>query len=196
LKGFTKHFYAFLSQERARLLMRIITRFTFVRVFAGIALCAAALLCGCSNGNARTVVTSAPTSQTRFATLKIVEDRAGATVPDDARTKFRQKLDKRFYGGGLFARGDELTLRYNFMEFEPGSQLGRLLLGVTNADSEANMTVQVIYLGADGKELSKVQVSSRLTGGVLSLGGFLDQAMDRAADKVREFTEANFARGQ
>jgi hypothetical protein len=176
--------------------MQSFPRATVVRLFAVVALFAALPMGGCTNGNARTIVTSAPTTRGSFATLKIVEDRSGATVPDDIRAMFQEKLDKRFYGAGVFTRGEDLTLKYTFMEYDPGSQLGRLVFGVTNADSEANMIVQVAYLGADGKELSKIQVNSRLTGGVLSLGGSVDQALDRAADKVREFTESNFARGQ
>jgi hypothetical protein len=130
-----------------------------------------------------------------YKSLKIVEVRTGAVVPDAQRAAFREKPEHRLYNTGSFARGDDFTLQCTFTEYDPGSQLGRLFFGVTNADSEANVIVQCNYLAPDGKSLSKVEFTSRLTGGVLVLGGSAETVLDKAADKIRDFTASNFGSG-
>ena len=175
--------------------MRHMTRLAAIRFATAIALLMTPGLIGCSNGNARTVITEAPAAPMHFKTLKLEEDRAGAPVPDAARAAFREKLEHRLYNTGSFIRGDELKMRYNFMEYDPGSQVGRLLFGVTNSDSEANIIVQCTFVGPDGKDLSKVEITARLTGGLLVLGGSSEVVLDRAAEKVRDYAVANFGSG-
>jgi hypothetical protein len=155
---------------------------------AALVLLAGLMLAGCGVG--RAMVIKPPDEQVRVVFVQAKEGNSPVAVPADVKTDFVEKLNKYLYGDDGFQKGPELTISYRFIQYDPGSQFTRWFLGGIGNAGEGSLTVEAKYFDPTNKEIATINVEGRIGSGIF--GGALSQAVDRAAEKVAEYTKTNF----
>jgi len=100
-------------------------------------------LSGCGAG--RTMVLKTPVVKQHFSSVEIIEGNSTVNVPADAKNEFSQKLEKFVYGEGGFQKGNELKLKYRFIQFNPGSQFTRYMWGGLGSSGKGTLTIEVKF---------------------------------------------------
>jgi hypothetical protein len=136
------------------------------------------------------MVIKAPDAKLRVNSVQVVEGNSTVPVPADVKETFTTKLDGYLYTEGGFQKGPELKISYRFIQYDPGSQFARWFAGGIGNAGEGSLTIETKYLDASDKELATVNVEGRIGSGFF--GGALAEAIDRAAEKVAEYTKTNF----
>jgi len=146
------------------------------------------VLAGCGVG--RAMVIKPPEAKIRVNTVQVAEGNSPVAVPADVKATFTEKLDQYLYGEGGFQKGSELKISYRFIQYDPGSQFTRWFWGGIGNAGEGSLTIETKYFDASDKEIATVNVEGRIGSGFF--GGALTEAIDRAAEKVAEYTKTNF----
>lgn len=137
-----------------------------------------------------TVLAPASTGQAQaFSTAQIQSDSDTVTVPTEARAHFEKRLNEYLFAqGSHFKQGDDLTVRYRFIQFDEGSRALRYVVGF--GAGKGTMTVEVVFLDKQQKELAKIQVGGELSMGFF--GGDFDEAISRAAKEAADYALKSF----
>jgi hypothetical protein len=154
----------------------------------GLLLIAGLMLASCGVG--RAMVIKPPDEQLRVVFVQAKEGISPVAVPEDVKTDFGGKLNEHLYGKGGFQAGPELTISYRFIQYDPGNQFTRWFWGGIGNAGEGSLTVEAKYLDPTNKEIATINAEGRIGSGVF--GGALSQAVDKAAEKVAEYTKTNF----
>jgi hypothetical protein len=157
-------------------------RYGALLLFAGF------ILAGCGVG--RAMVVKPPEAKLRVNSIQVMEGNSPVPVPADVKMTFTDKLNQYLYGEGGFQRGAELKISYRFIQYDPGSQFSRWFLGGIGNTGEGSLTVEAKYLDPSDKEVATINVEGRIGSGFF--GGALSEAIDKAAEKVAEYTKTNF----
>ena len=147
-------------------------------LFAAVAACASA-----------TTTVLEPTSNS-FKASTITINHGDDTVPVEAEygAYFRTKLGEELYSEGGFTEGDQLTLRYRFIQLDQGSRASRYLLGPIAG--KGTITIEIVFFTPEGAELSKIHTGGEVSGGFF--GGSFKSALDKAASEAAEYAINNF----
>ena len=148
----------------------------------------AGLLASCGTG--RTMILQAPDREYRIPTYRLEQSGSTAAVPAGIRTRFEAAVNKIILATGM-KTGEALTLRYRFIQFEEGDQFARWFWGGIGNSGEASLTTEVVFLDSTGKELAKIQSEGRIGSGFF--GGTLNEAIEKMAEEVADYTIKNFA---
>ena len=140
----------------------------------------------CATGT--TTVLERATERQAVKTLRIVAAENTVDVPPDVTAHFQSRLREYLITDGKYGAGDDLTLRYRFIQVDEGSRSLRWIIGFGAGKGE--LTVEVVYLDASGNEVSKINVGGELSVGFF--GGDFDEAVSNAAREAAEYTIANF----
>lgn len=108
----------------------------------------------------------------------------------DVKATFQQKLEEYLYAEKTFDKGKELTIKYRFIQFDPGNQFTRWFWGGIGNAGEGSLTVEAKFYDADNQELATIQSEGRIGSGFF--GGDFSYAVDKAAEKIAEYTKVNF----
>jgi hypothetical protein len=155
---------------------------------AGLVLFAGLMLAACGVG--RAMVIKPPEEQVRVVFVQAKEGVSPVPVPEDVKADFAEKLSKYLYSERGFQNGPELTISYRFIQYDPGNQFTRWFWGGLGNAGEGSLTVEAKYLDPNNKEIATINSEGRIGSGVF--GGTLSQAVDKAAEKVADYTKANF----
>ena len=156
------------------------------------ALLAALMLAGCGVG--RAMVIKPPDAKLKVASVQVTEWRSPVEVPSKVTSEFANKLNQYLFKEEGFRKGPELTIIYRFIQYDPGSQFTRWFFGGLGNAGEGSLTVEAKYLDATDNELATINVEGRIGSGVF--GGALSNAVDKAAEKLAEYTKTNFRYSQ
>jgi len=173
--------------DRERSFMRR-TRRLLNQVFPASVLLATAVWSGCGAG--RTLVLQLSETKVRVSSVNAVEGASPVSVPADVKATFQQKLEEYLYAEKAFDKGKELTIKYRFIQFDPGNQLTRWFWGGIGNAGEGSLTVEAKFYDAANKELATIQSEGRIGSGFF--GGDFSYAVDKAAEKIAEYTKVNF----
>ncbi len=146
------------------------------------------LITGCGVG--RAMIVKPPEAKLRVNSVEFTEGISPVAVPADVKATLTEKLNQYLYGEGGFQRGKELKISYRFIQYDPGSQFTRWFWGGIGNAGEGSLTIETKYYDPNDKELATINVEGRIGSGFF--GGALAEAIDRAAEKVAEYTKANF----
>jgi hypothetical protein len=150
---------------------------------------ALAALASCGAG--RTMILQPAVREYRTAGFTLQHSDSTAAVPAEVVSRFESKVRERAGKSGMISSG-ELLLRYRFIQFEEGDQFQRWFWGGIGNAGEGSLTCEVLYLDPHGAELAKIQCEGRIGSGFF--GGTLNEALDRMAQEVAEYTVQHFAR--
>jgi len=143
---------------------------------------------GCGVG--RNMVIQSPQTRIRAASAVAAENNSPVSIPAEMKADYQSRLEKYLYGENGFQQGKELTIRYRFIQYEPGSQFGRWFSGGLGNMGEGSLTIESKFYDSSDKELATIQTEGRIGSGFL--GGSYGEALDKAAEKVAEFAKTNF----
>jgi hypothetical protein len=156
--------------------------------FGALLLVTALMLAGCGVG--RAMVIKPPDTKVKVVSVQANEWKSPVTVPANVKTEFTNKLSQYLYEEDGFRKGPDLTISYRFVQYDPGSRFSRWFFGGLGNAGEGSLTVEAKYLDPTDKELATINVEGRIGSGVF--GGALSNAVDKAAEKLAEYTKANF----
>lgn len=148
----------------------------------------AALIClltGCGAG--RTMVLAPPEGADKFQSAEISEAKSTVEVPEEVKSFFQEKLSKLLYGEDNFTRGPGLTIKYRFIQFNPGSQFTRWFWGGLGSAGKGSLTVEAKFLDQNGKELAKIHSEGEISSG--AFGGSFDYAVEKAANEIAQYAK-------
>ena len=148
---------------------------------------------GCTSG--RTLVMKVPTERIKAVSVNVVEAQHTVSVPPDVTNTFRNKLEDALLVGDQgslppFTRGEDLTIRYRFIQFTSGSQFKRWLAGGIGGYGEGSMTVQVEFMSSSVGELCKIQSEGKIGAGLF--GGSIDGAVEKCVEEIAEYAKQTF----
>jgi hypothetical protein len=145
------------------------------------------VLAGCGTG--KTMVMDAGESR-KVNSIAVVEGQSTVTVPAEAETTFKNKLDELLFTKGGFQHGDEVTLTYRFVQFNAGSRFKRWFTGGIGNSGEGNLTIEVVYSDKSGKQLGKIMSEGKIGSGIF--GGSSDDAIEKAAEEIASYSISHF----
>ncbi len=146
------------------------------------------VLSGCGAG--KTLVLKPAEANVKVFSVEVMEGASTVALPEDAHKAFRQYLENALYSEAAFQRGPGLKISYRFIQYDPGSQAARWVSGGIGNAGEGSVTVEAKYLRPSGEELATIQAEGKIGSGFF--GGSFDLAMQKAAEKIGEYTKQNF----
>lgn len=103
--------------------------------------------------------------------------------------KFEKILASKMYAKNKFTSGDEITLKYRFLQLNEGNRFSRWFLGGIGNAGEGTLTVEATYFDKSGKQIGKVQAEGKIGSGMF--GGSFENAFEKAADEIVQYTYAS-----
>lgn len=152
-----------------------------------------ATLAGCGAG--KTLVVKPAEARLRVTSVDISEANSTVIVPGGIREEFRNKLAQLLYEKqgeeeAVFTRGNDLKVKYRFVQFEKGNQFTRWFLGGIGNAGEGSLTIEAKYFDANGRELATIQAEGKIGSGFF--GGSVNFAVGKAAEEIAKYTKENF----
>ncbi len=160
----------------------------YSRLFVAALVLATPVWGGCGAG--RTLVLQPSETKVRVSSVTASEGNSPVSIPAEVKSTFQQKLEEYLYAEKAFEKGKELTIKYRFIQFDPGNQFTRWFWGGIGNAGEGSLTVEAKFYDADNKELATIQSEGRIGSGFF--GGDFSYAVDKAAEKIAEYTKLNF----
>lgn len=150
----------------------------------------AALLAGCSSS--ALMVDRPPAVATKVSTAKLEYVAPTIGVEDGTQAYLRQKMDDALLSGksAVFAPGDEITIRYQFVGHNEGSRAARWLTGGLAGGSKTY--IQVDFVNATGEVVGRVRAEGSV--GVGIAGGSAKTGIDAAVKKIAAYAMTTFKR--
>ena len=177
-------------ETSGRLMMKLVLK--SIRAYQASALLAGLMLAGCGVG--RAMVIKPPDAKLKVSSVQVTEWRSPVEVPSKVTSEFANKLNQYLFKEEGFQKGPELTIMYRFIQYDPGNQFTRWFFGGLGNAGEGSLTVEAKYVDATDNELATINVEGRIGSGVF--GGALSNAVDKAAEKLAEYTKTNFRYSQ
>lgn len=125
----------------------------------GIAISLAALT-ACASGT--TTVTMPVQNAAKVKTVNVAAGQHTVEVDPSQVAAFDAQLREKLYHSNVFSEGNELTLRYRYIQFNPGSQAMRYFVGM--GVGKGSQTIEVSFVAPDGRELGKINVGGEISG--------------------------------
>jgi len=146
------------------------------------------LLAAAGCASATTKVLAPTAGAVKSATMTIDHGADTVAIDPEYSSYFRDKLAAGLYSAGGFTDGAGVTLRYRFTQLDQGSRAARYMLGPIAG--KGSMTIEILYLDADGNELARTETGGEISGGFF--GGSFKSALDKAAKETVAYAKANF----
>jgi hypothetical protein len=124
----------------------------------------------------------------KVTSMRVVEGQHTANVPEEEQEEILERFTEAVYEKGAFVQGEEMTLEYRIVLFDPGSQFGRYLIGFGAGEGE--IIVETTFRDQAQEMVAKIECSARLTAGTFG-GGFRD-AYNRVIEEAVTFATNNF----
>ena len=107
-------------------------------------------------------------------------------ISQEVSDKFFKYLSDSLYAEGKARRGDDIVVKYRFLQMNEGSRLARwFTAGIGNA-GEGTLTVEATYYDQSGKLLGKIHTEGKIGSGFF--GGSVDHALEKAACEIANYT--------
>jgi hypothetical protein len=146
------------------------------------------VLAACGAG--KTMVMEASSQKVRADSVALIEGNSTALCPPDVVAAFKSKLTEKIYQPGTFSQGSDVTLTYRFVQFTTGDRFQRWFFGGIGNAGEGSMTIEAVYTDKSGKQIGKIMSEGKIGSGFF--GGSMDDALDKAANEVAQYTLVAF----
>ena len=145
-------------------------------------------LSGCGAG--KTIVNTPPETHLHLSSVDIVQGVSTVAVPYTVSNELMDKLSEKIYEEGNFVKGNDLTITYRCIQYDPGDQFTRWFWGGIGNAGEGVITIETTFANATGKQLAMIQSEGKIGSGFF--GGDFSLAIDKVAEEIVEYTKANF----
>ena len=143
----------------------------------------------CASGATTVLVPPTSSPGASYKTLKIESGTDTVEIPADARAHFEKRLNEYLLDGKTkFSPGNDLTLRYRFIQFDEGSRALRYIIGF--GAGKGKMTAEIVFVDSQGTVVAKINVEGEISMGFF--GGDFDMAISQAARQVADYTLKSF----
>lgn len=141
-------------------------------------------------GTAKTIVYEASKIDKKYNNLKVEEDKSTININKEYRDTFYNYLTTNLFNDRTINKGNDLTIKYRILQANEGNRFSRWFTGGIGNSGEATLTIEVVYLDQENKQIAKTQVEGKIGSGFF--GGSFDNALEKAADDISNFTRNNF----
>lgn len=140
-------------------------------------------------GAGKTLVLEPPKIVSTVQGITIVRNASTVNIPLEYQEKFEKKLQEGLYKKNIFVKGNDLTVKYSFIQSDPGSKFCRWLFGGIGNAGEGSITVESNFFNKEGKKIGKIHTEGKIGSGFL--GGSFDNAIEQSAHKLSEYIIKN-----
>ncbi len=141
-------------------------------------------------GAGKTMVMEPGTEAVKASSVALREGASTVNCPPSVVALFRSRLEAQLYKPGGFTQGDDVSLTYQFVQYNPGDQFTRWFFGGLGNAGEGSITVQAVFADKSGKQLSKIMSEGKIGSG--AFGGSMDFAIQKAAEEIAQYTLTTF----
>jgi hypothetical protein len=151
------------------------------------------LLSACGSG--KTMVLESMCIQEQKRSLRIERDQNTAPVELEIANRFENSLSFKLFEEHKMLQGNDIVLKYRFIQYNEGSRFGRWMFGGLGNTGEGSLTVEVRFLDMTqgGKEIGRIHSEGKIGSGFF--GGSIDNAIDCVTHEVTEYTLRAFKPG-
>jgi hypothetical protein len=139
-------------------------------------------------GTARTTIVSAPKAKSVFAAAMFFEGKSPVVVPAEVKAKFVEYLNDYLFKEGPFQKGSDLLIQYRFIQYRPGSQFTRWMIGFLGG--RGSITIEAKFMDRNRTPLATIQAYGEISAGFF--GGSFNYAVDNAAEEVAKYAVKMF----
>jgi uncharacterized protein DUF4410 len=141
-------------------------------------------------GAGKTMVMEPGPEKVTAASVELHEGDSTVNCPPAVVALFRSKLEAQLYKPGAFTQGNDLSLTYQFVQYNPGDQFTRWFFGGLGNAGEGSITVQAVYTDKGGRQVGKIMSEGKIGSG--AFGGSMDLAIQKSAEEVAQYTLTTF----
>lgn len=122
--------------------------------------------------------------------MALAYDTSTVDVPEEDIAKMGRFIEQRLFEGknAKFRPGDDLTVKWSFIGYDPGSQFIRWFIGF--GAGEAQMVVRADFYDRDGAKIASIQADGTVSAGFF--GGSTDDALKNVANQIALYAERTF----
>lgn len=148
------------------------------------------ILVGC--GATKTMVLEPIERQNTVKKLCIVKSDSTTTVNPEVEKYFAEALHTKIFKEYGFQEGNDIAIKYRFIQLNEGSRFGRWMFGGIGNCGEGSTTVEVKFIdnAQNAKEIGKIHTEGKIGSGFF--GGDMDNAIKGAAEEIADYVKGNF----
>ena len=143
-----------------------------------------------SCGAGKTIIMEPASNRISVKSVSIIEGQSTVLVPIEVAEEFKEELSAVLFNEGDFVRGEDLTVTYRFLQYDPGDQFIRWFWGGIGEAGQGSMTIEAVFSDSSGGSLAKIQSEGEIGSGFF--GGDFSFAIEKAAGEIGEYTLTNF----
>ena len=143
------------------------------------------LVQACASGT--TTVLAPAERDAKFSSASIVSGDDTVDVEEEFADYYEEKLREYLYAEDGFSEGEDLTVQFRFIQLDKGSRAARYFIGL--GAGKGALTIETVFLDADGVEVAKIQSGGEIAGGFA--GGGFREAIAKAAEKTADYAKEN-----
>ena len=148
------------------------------------------ILSGC--GATKTMVLEPIETQDTVKKLRIEKDKSTTIVEPEVEKCFEENLHEQLFKDAGFQEGNDITLKYRFLQMNEGSRFKRWMTGGIGNCGEGSSTVEVRFIDntKNAKEIGKIHAQGTIGSGIF--GGSMDSSVKSVAEEVATYAKTNF----
>jgi hypothetical protein len=139
----------------------------------------------------RLVVNEVSENTVHVKTINFVQLKPTIDVDPKLLAVVQDEVEGHVLEDEVFSRGNELTLSYRIVQYEPGSRAARYF-SVGQA-GEGSITIDATFTDDQGAVLAKVQATGEIRSG--TFGGGSNNSIENAADVIGKYARKHFKPG-
>lgn len=148
------------------------------------------ILTACTSSKTHVVEYLNYTKPVEGITIKHVAD--AECLKPEIREHFLNTLTSKLYEENNYKYGNDITLSYSFECIQEGNRFMRYMIGPFSDTANGKLIVAVTYLDPFNKIVGKIESQAKISGGLW--GGSFDNAIEKVAQEITEYTVTNFKR--
>jgi hypothetical protein len=143
-----------------------------------------AVLSSCGTG--RVIVLQSVHNVPSNPGIRIQAAKDTVKTSQEISNKFSKYLSEALYTEEKICWGDDILLKYRFLQINEGNRLARwFTAGIGNA-GEGSLTIEATYYDKSDKLLGKIHTEGKIGSGFF--GGSIDSALEKAASEIAAYT--------
>lgn len=146
------------------------------------------LISGCSSSSTM-VMQPKVMQQNQYSSYNVEEVVIANNVPSEARQYFKTYLEKTLDEKHQ-VKGNDLKIKYSFIEFNEGNQFSRWMLGGIGGAGKGVLTVKTEFYDKNDAKIGEIQSKGEVGAGFF--GGSFNGTLEKVAEEVSDYAMMNY----